>query len=921
MLRNPRFFLDRLLHRDRLDADMNEEIELHIGQRMQELTRRGLASDEALRRARMEFGAMERYKERCRETRRFHLLHDFLSDLRYGARTLRNAPGFAIVAVLTLALGIGTNSAIFSLVHSVLLKSLPVGDPGTLHVLNWSRDQKWIWPESLQMDNYGWGGRTSDGRYVDNSFSLDTFHDFRSHAKSFSEVFGFGYPADVNADGMMVNVQLVSGNFFSVLGVKPAVGRLFIDKDDLLQSEPVAVISYEFWRDHFSSDAKIVGRKLTVNTHPLTIIGVAPQGFFGVHPRTSIDVYAPLHVEGELNTMAEPAPKPGEPAYYLRPNLWWVEVMGRLAPGAKPEQAQAELNGLMLQQLGTLGIKNVDPAHGPRVEVHTGRRGLDELKEDFSQPLLVLSCIVGLVLLIACGNVANLLLVRGTTRTREIAVRLSLGARRARIVRQLLTESLLLAVVGAALGLVLAVWTSRLLLTLLAPPQVGYVLSAHVDGVVIAFTALVAIITSAVFGVVPAFRSGRVDLTSALKSSGSATLAPREAKLSEALVISQVSLSILLLVGAGLFVRTLNNLRNTNLGFDRNNLLLFGLDPALSGYHGQKLRSLLDEITAQIQLVPGVRSVAFAHVTPISDNMSGGDVSGDLPGHANDEAQAMYNVVGTDYFQTTRMNLLAGRNFGPQDTLSSTPVAVISKRLAKKLFGDESPIGHTLHKDVHVAMYKGDYQIIGVVADAKYADVKSDVNTYFLPYEQAQEVLLRGPSFVVRTRNDPHSVIAGIRRAVAQVDPQLPIRDLRTQVEQIDLSLSQEILFADLTSTFGALALLLACVGLYGTMAYSVSRRTREIGIRVALGADQQSLRAMVLREGLLVVATGIVIGIPAAIGLSRLVASLLWGVRPLDVQSLIAAPLLLIVVAVIAIAVPTHRATQVDPMLALRCE
>jgi predicted permease len=349
--------------------------------------------------------------------------------------------------------------------------------------------------------------------------------------------------------------------------------------------------------------------------------------------------------------------------------------------------------------------------------------------------------------------------------------------------------------------------------------------------------------------------------------------------------------------------------------------LLFGLDPSLSGYHGQKLRALLDQVTGQLQLVPGVRSVAFAHVTPISHSMSGGDVGGDLPGHANDEAEAMYNVVGTDYFQTMRMKLLAGRNFGPQDTLTSTPVAVISRRLAKKLFGNQSPIGHTLHKDVHVAMYKRDFQIIGVVADAKYADVKHDPATYFLPYAQAQEVLLRGPSFVVRTWNDPHSVIAGIRRAVAQVDPQLPIRDLRTQVEQIDLSLSQEILFADLTSTFGALALALACVGLYGTMAYSISRRTREIGIRVALGADRQSLRAMVLREGLLVVAIGVAIGIPAAIGLSHLVSSLLWGVHPLDTKSLIAAPILLMLVAVIAIAVPTHRATQVDPMLALRCE
>ncbi|HET9744053.1 MAG TPA: ABC transporter permease [Terriglobales bacterium] len=914
-----RFLSDRLFHRDRLDLEMNEEIEFHIGQRASELEKSGLSKAEALRCARLEFGGIEKYSERCRETRRFHLLHDFVADLRYGLRTLRNAPGFTTVAVLTLALGIGANSAIFSVVHSVLLKPLPVRDAESLRLLDWSKAPAWEFPNALQVDMDGHQSRDSAGREVLESFSLAAFRKF-SQSGIFSSLFGFSFPQKVNVGGSMTFGQLVSGNFFRDLDVRPATGRLFDDDDDRPESELVAVISCEFWRGHFDSDPNIIGRKLLVNDHPLTIVGVVPRDFFGVQPGVPIDVYAPLRAEGELNTMGEPAPAPGQPSLYLRPNTFWVQMMGRIAPGQTDVQAQAKLNGLFRQELSAMGVTNQDNARSPRIDLRSGNRGLDELNEEFSRPLLILGCVVALVLLIACGNVANLLLMRGAARSREMAVRLSLGAGRTRIVRQLLTESLLLALTGAALGLIFALWTSRLLVRLLSPPQTRFTIAAHLDGSVVAFSALIAVVTSIAFGLIPAFRSGGVELTSALKTSGSSTLAKPESRLSKGLVAAQVALSVLLLVGAGLFVRTLENLRGTNLGFDSHNLLLFSVDPSLSGYHGQRLTNLLDEITARLQLVPGVRAVAFTHHTPVSEDMSGGVVNSDLPGKRQD-VDSMYNVVGADYFRVMGMRLLQGRTFDAQDSPTSTKVAVINQQLATKLFGSQSPLGHTVHKDPRWTMYKEDCQIIGVVNDAIYADLKHSDATLYTFYRQAPETFIREPGFMIRTWNNPHNVVADVRRAIAQIDPNLPIYGIRTETEQIDLTLRQQFLFAELTSLFGVLALLLASVGLYGIMAYSVTRRTREIGIRVALGADRRSLRAMVLRESMLLVGCGVVIGIPLAIGLSRLIHSLLWNVQPFDPQTLIGVALLMGVLAIAATSIPARRATRVDPLEALRCE
>ena len=903
-----------------MDEELSEELQFHL--EMQ--ARKNLAGDldptEARRQARLQFGSIERATEECRDARGIHLLETLVQDLRYGLRALIKVPGFTIVAVLTLALGIGANSAIFSAVHSVLLKDLPVAQAEKLRLLDFSHAPDWHWPEKFEFHSNGHWNTDSSGRQVSESFPLEMLQEFRT-TNLFSSLFGFSPPSNINASGTMGTGQLVSGDFFSGLGVQPELGRFIDERDDRVESAQVAVISDRFWRDRFDSDPNVVGRKLTVNNYPLTIIGVAPKEFFGAQPGIQVDVYTPLYAEGELRIVGGPEAQDKETPFYLRPNVWWVQLMGRLAPGIGDAQVETVLSGIFRKQLNATGVTNLNQNGSPRVDLRAGNRGLDELRERFSQPLLVLCWVVGCVLLIACGNIANLLLVRGTNRSREIAVRLSLGASRSRILQQLFTESVLLSFMGAACGLVLAVWTSRLLLTLLSPPQARLRIDAQLDGAVVAFSVLLAIFTSLIFGIVPSIRAGRVELTSALKSGGgSSTPAKPQSRLSRGLVVAQVAASLLLLIGAGLFVRTLSNLRGTDLGFDRNNLLLFAIDPELRGYKGQRLKDLYDEITARLELVPGVRLAAFANHTAISGNSSAGPVMSDLPEKSTGAVNALQNVVGAAYFQTMGIRVLEGREFDDRDTTTSMPVAVLNKDLATKLFADTSPIGHIVHKD-RIPMFKRDYQIIGVVTNAKYASITRPAPTLYTFYRQAPDLFMRQPHFVVRTSTNPYSVVADVRRGIAQIDQQLPIHNVITQTEQIDVSLRQERMFADLISMFGVLALLLACVGLYGVMAYSVSRRTQEIGIRVALGAGRAVVSAMVLREGMLVVLLGAGIGIPTAIGLSRLIRSLLWNVQPFDPTTLGSAAIVLCAVALLAIAVPAYRATCIDPMQALKCE
>ncbi|HVH85667.1 MAG TPA: ABC transporter permease [Terriglobales bacterium] len=911
--------LRALFCRREMDEELSEELQFHLEMQARKNQVRNLDVAEARRRARLQFGSFERATEACREARGVHLLETLLQDLRYGTRTLLKAPGFTVVAVVTLALGIGANSAIFSAVHSVLLKDLPVREPEKLKLLDWSYAPGWRFPEKFQLHSNGHWETDSAGRPASESFLLQFLKEFRS-TKLFSTLYGFSPPSTVNANGAMTVGQLVSGEFFSGLGIQPELGRLIDQQDDDPESAQVVVISHRFWRDHFDSDPNIVGRQLTLNNHPFTIIGVTPKGFFSAQVGVEIDVYASLSAEGELHTLNGPETQEHEIPFHLRPNVWWVQMMGRLAPDISEAQAQTQLTALFRKKLNEIGVTNLDQSGSPRVDVRPGSRGLDELKERFAQPLVVLSWVVAIVLLIACGNVANLLLVRGTNRSREIALRFSLGATKSRVLRQLLTESVLLSLTGGALRLLFAVWINRLLLGLLSPPQTRFILSAQLDGTVIGFSALMAIVASVVFGMFPAMRSGSVELTSALKSGGSSTLAKSQSKLSRGLVSTQVATSILLLMGAGLFARTLSNLRATDLGFDRNNLLLFAVDPELRGYKAQRLKDLLDQMTARLQLVPGVRSVAFVEHPAISGNRDGGRVISDLPAKSTDIVNALYNTVGPAYFDTMDIRLLEGRTFDARDTATSTPVALLNKDLAAKLFGNESPLGHIVHKD-RFSIFKGDYQIIGVVSNAKYASLTQPAPTLYMSYKQAPDVLLRWSHFVKRTWANPHRVIADVRRAVAQIDQRLPIYGLITQTEQIDLSLRQERMFADLVSLFGVLALVLACVGLYGVMAYSVSRRTQEIGIRVALGADRAVVSAMVLREGMLVVLLGVGIGIPAAIALSRFIRSLLWNVQPFDPTTLAGAAIVMCAVALFAVAVPAYRATCIDPMQALKCE
>ena len=911
--------LRALLFRRQMDEELREELQFHLEMQARKNQADTPGAIDARRRARLQFGSFDRTTEACREARGIHLLETLLQDLRYGVRSLRKTPGFTAVAVLTLALGIGVNSAIFSAVHSVLLKELPVQEPEKLKLLDWSYGSGWHFPDKLEFHRNGHWNTDSAGRTASESFSLQSFQAFRS-TKLFSTLFGFSFPSTINADGAMSIGQLVSGNFFSGLGVRPQLGRFIDEEDDGPDSSQVAVISDRFWRDHFDGDPNVVGHTLRVNDHPLTVVGVAPNGFFGIQPGMQIDVYAPVYAESELHLVGGPEQRANGIPFYLRPNVSWIQIMGRFAPGIGDAQLQTELSGILRKQLSAMGVTNLDDSGSPRVDIGAGNRGLDELKERFARPFAVLSCVVGIVLLIACANVANLLLVRGASRNREIAVRLSLGASKTRVVRQLLTESLLLSLTGAAVGLIFAMWTSRLLVTLLSPPQTRLRFNAQLDGTVIAFSMVVAIVTALLFGIVPSIRAGRVELTSALKSGASSTLAKPQTKLSRTMVAAQVATSLLLLVGAGLFVRTLSNLRAADLGFDRNNLLLFAVNPELRGYKGQRLKDVYDHITARLQLVPGVRSAAFAQLTAISGNASGARLTSDSPAKSNSNIDALQNIVGPAYFQAMGIRLLEGRTFGDTDTATSGPVAVLNQNLATKLFGDESPVGRVVHKASNPTS-KVDYQIIGVVSNAKYYSVRRPAATLYISYTQIPDLSMLQPHFIVRTSNDPHAVIGDVRRAISQIDPQLPIYNVLTQTEQIDLYLTQERTFADLVSMFGILALVLACVGLYGVLAYSVSRRTQEIGIRVALGAGRSAVSVMVLREGMAVVLIGIAIGIPAALGLTQMIRSLLWNVTPFNPAILVGAAAVMCAVALFAVAIPAYRAARIDPMEALRCE
>jgi len=845
-----------------------------------------------------------------------------VQDLKYAARMLLRSKAFTAIAVLSLALGIGANTALFSLVDAVLLKMLPVKKPNELVLFNWLSG-----PRGLSRGIMG-SVKTdpANGMRSSTSFSYLTFERLRDNNEMLADVFAFAplHQLNVNVDGQpeIATGQLVTGGYYAGLGVRPILGRTISADDDSPSASPVAVITHRYWLRRFAQDPQAVGKTITVNNIAFTIIGITPPDFLGA---SEVGWSPDLSVPFSMQQQVSPHEKDLDGAWF-----WWLQIMGRLKPGVTAEQAAASFQNVFQQsaQEGWAAAlarfppraqtQNPAPRDVPTLRASSGSQGLNDLRAAYSQPLRILMGIVGLVLLIACANVANLLLARAATRQKEIAIRLAIGASRWRLVRQLLTESLLLAIMGGAVGVLFAYWGKDLLLVLRPWRGAALALDLKLDLRVLGFTIVVSLLTGLVFGLAPALRATRVDLTPALKDNARSVTGGSRSLLTKSLIVVQVALSLVLLVGAGLFVRTLRNLQNVDIGFNRENLLLFNVEPGLSGYDRPQMGQLYQRITERLEAVPGVRSATVSLIPLLSG--AGQTRSISVQGHTaqpDDEDNAKVNTVGAHFFDTLEMPILLGRGLSSSDEQPAPRVAVVNQFLARKYFGDENPLGKRF--GFGGPETSGQIEIIGVARDAKYTGMRDQTEpTVYLPYQQA---IPRSATFIVRTAGDPAAMAGSIREAVHEVDGNLPMYDVKTQTRQADESLAQERLFATLSSFFGVLALLLACVGLYGVMSYGVARRTNEIGIRMALGASATRVTTMVMRETMLVVGLGLVIGLGAALATTRFVAAMLFGLAPTDPITISAAVLLMIGVSALAGYLPARRAARVDLIIALRYE
>jgi len=858
-------------------------------------------------------------------------------DLRYGARMLLKQKGLTAIAVLSLALGIGANTALFSVVDAMLLKKLPVKEPDRLALFG-ARSPRDFSPGSYT------GNSSRDpvtGERVMTSFPYQSFARFREQPGVLSDVFAFGgVSLNVSADGQadVASGQAVSGNYYAGLGAPAMIGRTITDEDDKASASPVAVLSFRYWQKRFSGDPGVIGKQINLNNVAFTVIGVTPPGFDGTGQAGSTqDVTIPIAWEPQMYVDRERSNMNGA-------GVWWLRIMGRLKPGATVEQARAQLEGVFNQSVvehrtarqtqsqaqGGNPIKALEPKDFPRLTMVSGSQGEMNTRQYYAPSLYMLLGVVGLVLLIACANVANLLLARAAARRKEIGVRLALGASRRRLVRQLLTESVMLAGLGGALGVLFALWIKD---GLLAVSDWGpKALEPRLDWRVLGFTLALSMLTGIVFGIVPAWRATKVDLAPSLKDNARGSSAASRSLLSRGLVVTQVALSLLLLIGAGLFLRTLLNLQRVETGFDTRNLLLFGVQPGLIGYKDEKLTQLYQQMAERIEAVPGAQVVTFSRMTLLSQGSSSRGVflraalsaPPDSEGRIKTSGEGYVHHVRENFLEAMGIPLLGGRSLKPQDDAKAPKVVVVNQTFANKYFPDENPIGKRFTFDTK---NPDEIEIVGLARDAKYARQRDEIPpTVYIPWRQDLRAMA-GVTFEVRTTGDPNAAVAPVRQAVREVDGNLPLNNVKTQVEQAEETLRMERLFAKLLSLFGLLAQQLASIGLYGVMAYSVSQRTNEIGIRMALGANQRDVLKMVLRQGMALTIIGVVLGLAGAYVLMKYLESkmnlnnMLFGVKVSDPLTYGVIAVFLTLVALLACFIPARRATKVDPMVALRCE
>jgi len=839
-------------------------------------------------------------------------MHTLWQDVKYGFRMLVKNPGFTAIAVLTLALGIGANTAIFSLLSQVLLRRLPVRNPEQLVILKSPGPKR--------------GHVWSDG---DDSeiFSYPLYKGIAKNTSVFDGVIArYEFSASIATRGQTDrgSGELVTGNYFEALGVGPALGRLLTAADDDVQgAHPVLVLSHGYWTQHFGGDSGVLNQTLLVNDTVMTIVGVAQAGFTGIQVGQTPDIFVPMTMKGQMTPIRN-----GLDDW----NDSFLAILARLKPGVSKEQAEAAINvdyhPLLEQQMEHLGSggdhlhgKDRDEFLGKKVALYPGAQGRTTVQRDSGPAIWALFAMVGLVLLIACTNVANLLLAKGAARQREFAIRSALGATKGLMIRQLMVESLLCAVAGGGLGLLLGSWLMNILTQAVVSEGGVQGITSKVDASVLGFAAAATVASALVFGLLPAWRVARGSVSQVLKDQGSTGSAgPGHVRFRKVLVAGQVAFTALLLAGATLFAQTLWNLRKQNLGLSTENLITFSISPQLSGYDAPKTIALVDQLRQRLAGLPGVSGVGSSQIPVLTGTDMGTNITVEgAQSLETDEQHINFDAVSPNYFSTMKVPLLSGREFTDADTATSSKVTIINEAMMKKFFSNRNPIG------VHIAMGSGDgkkpdIEIVGVVKDAKESHVRDNARPYFYrPYAQFGKLF--GMTFYVRTNHDPLLIANDLRQAVRQQDANLPLYELKTVSRVVDEDLFAERVIAGLSSSFGALAGILAALGIYGVLAYLVVQRTREIGIRLALGAASGHVRALVFKEVGWMVLAGVVVGLPSAYALARLSASLFYGVHAGDITVYLISLSVIVMIAAVACYVPSRRATRIDPIVALRYE
>jgi putative ABC transport system permease protein len=893
-----------LFRKHQVEQEMDEELRDYLDAAVKDKMRSGISRKEALRAARVEMGSVDAVKEEIRTVGWESMLETIWHDIQYGLRQLKRNPGFTAVAVLTLALGIGANTAVFSLIDAVMLRMLPVERPDELLQLK-------------RQDPRNAGGASPE-------FTNPLWEQVRDQQNVFSGVFAWSNNQFDLARGGTVQPaggSFVSGDFFTTLGLRPAAGRLIEDSDDYRGCPPVAVLSYGFWQGHYAGASGTLGSTLSLDDHPFEIIGVAPPGFYGMDVGRESEVFVPI-CTGEILRIVSLEGR----------SMWWLNVAGRIKPGISQAQLIDRLQ-VLSPRIFTAAMPQYWPADEQRsfvkekLVVTSAATGTSALRQQFDQPLEVLMAIVGLVLLIACANVASLMLARAVVREREIAIRQALGASRWRLIKQLLTECVLLSLMGAIVGFLFARWGAVLLIrsisihTYYTYGNIPVLLDLSLDGRVLGFTAAVAILTAALFGILPALRSTGVSLTSAMNGSRTIGLdRPARFRSRKLIVASQVAFSLVLLVAAGLLLRSFAKLATLDPGFDRNNVLI--VYPTLwSARIGGQYPATLDQIENRLRALPGVLSASRSSVTPAEVSYGQHSVHTEWSKAFTDaQSQSLSVNVSPEYFETLRMQFVTGRDFNGGDTANSPMVAIIDQTAARRFFPGLDPVGKTFWIDGIAGQPGPPIEVVGIVRDAKYQSLREQIHpTVFFPATQAPDIIL-ADAFELRTAARPTALISSVQAAVASVNPAISL-EFHTLAQQVSDSMVQERLLAWVSGFFGSLALLLALIGLYGTVSYIVAQRQREFGIRLALGAEPGSILRVIMRDVFSVVAIGLLAGIAMSLAATRMLQQLLFGLGPRDTLTLVVAVAALSIVALVAGYFPGRRATKVDPMVALRYE